>query len=61
MVDKMCATMPYNFGDYGPRAREGDAVMAAQDIPEAKASLAFHATFNPPLLISSMVSSISDR
>jgi hypothetical protein len=47
MVDKICATMPYNFGDCDPRAREGNAVMAAQNIPETKATLAFHATFNP--------------
>jgi hypothetical protein len=60
MVDKICATTPYEFGDDDPRAREGNAVMAAQDIPETKVTLAFHVTFNPPLLIASMVSSIPD-
>jgi hypothetical protein len=61
LIDKMCATTPYDFGDDDPHAREGDVVTAAQDIPETKVTLAFHITFSPPLLISSMVSSISDR
>jgi hypothetical protein len=44
-----------------PVPEKVNAVMAAQDIPETKFTLAFHATFNPPLLISSMVSSMSGR
>ena len=60
LINRMCATTPYNFGHYDPRARLGNVVTAAQDVPETKVTLAFHITFSPPLLISSMVSSISD-
>jgi hypothetical protein len=61
LIDKMCATTPYDFGDDDPHARERDVVIPAQDIPETKVTLAFHIIFSPPLLISSMVSSISYR
>jgi hypothetical protein len=61
LVNKMCATTPYDFGDDDPHARERDVVIPAQEIPKTKVTLAFHITFSPPLLISSMVSSISGR
>jgi hypothetical protein len=61
LVDKICATTPYDFSDDDPHVREGDVVTTAREIQNTKVTFAFHITFTSPLLISSMVSSISDK
>lgn len=53
--------MAYDFGNDSPRFRKGYVVTAAQEIPDRTVTLAFHVTFSSPLLMSSMVSSLSDK
>ena len=55
MVDTMCASIPYTFGDDDPAAR---AVERTVVVPHVEIDFFHHLSFSFPLLVSSMVDSL---